>query len=115
MTPNPGTNYGLLPVEKTRYLFDKLLLKENKKINKEKIDAKSCVAREIIFWKKYRNGKEIMGAGVIDKHIKGIMFIFKGPIKTLKRHLNQIWKRCSEDINNKKEGPMKLIYGLFYV
>ena len=43
------------------------------------------------------------------------MYLIKDPKKTIKRHENQIRKRFSEDINNKKEEPMKVIYDLFDV
>ena len=93
MTPNPITNSGLSPAElmfarKIRSVFDELLPKENKKSIKKKRDAKSYIPGENIFFKEYRNGKEIWKAGVIDKLIGRLMYITKGPKKTIERHHN---------------------------
>ena len=80
-------------------MFDKLLLKENNKPIKKKTDKKSSIL-ENIFFKEYRNGKEIWKADVIDKRIGRLMYITKDPKKTIKRHHNPIRKSYSEDINN---------------
>ena len=62
MTLNPSTNSRLSPVElmfmrKIRFMFDKLLPKENIKTIKKK-HIKSYIP-ENIFFKEYRNRKEI--------------------------------------------------------
>ena len=44
-----------------------------------------------------------------------LMYIIKNSKKSNKRHYNKIRKRCSEDINNHKEEPMKVIHDLFNV
>ena len=58
------------------------------------------------FLEEYRNRKEAWKAGIIDKRIGRVMYIIKDPKKTIKRHHNQIRKRYSEVINNRKEEPM---------
>ena len=43
------------------------------------------------------------------------MYVIKNLKKTIKRHLDEIKKRYSEDISDQKEEPMKVIYDLFDV
>ena len=76
---------------------------------------KLYILGENIFFKEYRNGKEIWNTVVIDKYISRLMYIIKDSKKTIKRHHNQIRKRYLEDINNQNEKPMNVIYDLFDV
>ena len=59
--------------------------------------------------------KEIWKAGVIDKLIRRLTYAIKESKTTIKRHENKIRKRYSENINNQKEKPMKVIFDLFGV
>ena len=43
------------------------------------------------------------------------MYVIKDPKTTIKRHHNQIRERLSDDMNNQKEEPMKIIYELYDV
>ena len=101
---------------KIRSVFDKLFPKEKKK-KQEKKKTKKTNAKLYIpdFFKECKNRKEIWKAGIIDKHIRRITYIIKEVKKTIKRHHDQMRKRYSDDINNQKEEPMKVIYDLFDV
>lgn len=41
------------------------------------------------------------------------MYIIKHPKMSINILHNQMWKRYSEDINNEKVEPMKVVYDLF--
>lgn len=56
----------------------------------------------IIFFKDYRNRKEMCNTSVIDKRIARLLYITEDPKKTINRHHCQIRKRYSEDKKGRK-------------
>ena len=120
ITPNPSLNSGMSPAEimfarKIKSVFDKLIPSKNKNMEKQKVDKKFYQPSENIYYKEYNNGKETWKEGVIDKRIGRLMYTIKHPKWNIKRHYNQIRKRYTSDISNRKEEPMVVMYDLFEI
>lgn len=68
-----------------------------------------------IYFKNYKLGKATWEEGTIDKRIGKMLYFIKHPKWVIKKHLNQIKKRYTADVDQRKEEPMTVIYNMFNV
>ena len=121
ITPNENTPSSLSPAEvmfarKIRSVFDKLLPRQTKPGRSTTVPKKRYLPGEKIYFQMFRNNKTFWELGKIQKRIGNMVYIVEGPKFSHKRHLNQLRKRLSEDVNSgppEQEEVMDVIYDTF--
>ena len=120
ITPNENTPASLSPSEimfarKIRSVFDKLLPRQTKPVRTTTVPNKRYVPGEKVYFKMFRDNKTFWELGTIEKRIGNMVYIIKGPQFSHKRHLNQLRKRLSDDIDSgpPEEEVMDVIYDTF--
>ena len=103
VTPNTNTPAELPPAQimfacKVRSVFEKLLPRQIKHSRKQTV-SKYYVPREKIYFKIFKANKTFLELGTIKKRIGNMVYIINGPKFSHKRHLNQLRKWWSDNIN----------------
>ena len=80
---------------------------------KEKYQCKHYNPSEKIYFKNYKFEKGTWEEGTIDKKIGKMLYWIKHPRWGIKSHLNQIKKRYTADVDQRKGEPMTVIYDMF--
>ena len=122
ITPNPNTPLTVSPAEtmftrKIRYVFDKLLPKQNE-LRKTTLEPKKRFnPGEKNYFKEYQNNTSCSERGIIKKRIDDMVYIVEGPIYTHKRHQNQLQKHRWNDSNDvsQTEEPIDTICDMFHL
>ena len=120
VTPNANTPAELPPAQimfarKVRSVFEKLLPRQIKHSKKQTV-SKYYVPGEKNYFKIFKANKTFWELGTIKKRIGNMVYIIDGPKFSHKRHLNQLRKRWSDDINcdsPEREETMDVIFDTF--
>ena len=96
-------------------VFNKLRPTEKKMVERKNTNSKHYNPGEKIYFKNYKFGKAMWEEGTIDKRIGKMLYLIKHPKWLSKRHLNQMNKRYTWDVDQCKEKPMTVIYDMFNV
>ena len=120
ITPNVNASSGMAPAElrfarKICLVFDRLRPREKKMDGRKNTNGKHYNPGEKIYFKNYEFGKTMWEKGTIAKRIGKMLYLIKHPKWVIKRHLNQIKKKYTADVDQCKEELMMVIYDMFDV
>ena len=105
VTPNKNAPSAMTPAEvmfarKIKSVFDKFSPNQSKPGHTNKVTRKRFKLGEKVFLRIFQSNKSHWVTGIVDKQIRNMIYIIKGSRFTHKRHLNQIRKRYSNNIEN---------------
>ena len=99
---------------KVRSVFEKLLPRHIKHSRKQTVSKYYVPWEKNIYFKIFKANKMFWELGTIKKWIGNMVYIIDGPKFSHKRHLNQLRKRWSDDINCDSSEREETIDVIFY-
>ena len=120
ITPNDNTPSQMSPAEamfarKIRPVFEKLLPRQVKQTNLT-VPKKNYEPGERIFFQVHRNNSTFWEQGTVKSRLGRMVYMIEGPNGTLKKHLNQIRKRFTDEQSEtppEEQETLELIYDTF--